>query len=70
LNRTFEEIRFSSEKPPAITGIPSVSHDEMRLKLETVSSDTTIPPGLNCRLQVMMITIIITQLMQVSGMEV
>ena len=46
LNRTFEEIRFSSEKPPAITGIPSVSHDEMRLKLETVSSDTTIPPGL------------------------
>ena len=46
LNRTFEEIRFSSEKPPAITGIPSVSHDEMRLKLETVPTDTVIPPGL------------------------
>ena len=46
LNRTFEEIRFSAEKPPEIIGIPSVSHDEMRLKLETVTSNTTIPPGL------------------------
>ena len=46
LNRTHDEIRFATEKPPEITGIPSISHDQMRLKLETVSSDTTTPPGL------------------------
>ena len=46
LNRTHDEIRFNTEKPPAVTGIPDISHDEMRLKLVTVSADTTIPPGL------------------------
>ena len=38
-NRTHDEIRFETEKPPEITGIPRVGHDEMRLKLET-SSET------------------------------
>ncbi|AFS47591.1 hypothetical protein HIMB5_00008390 [alpha proteobacterium HIMB5] len=46
LNRTHEEIRFASEKPPEITGLPTVGHSEMRLKLTTVTSNTTIPPGL------------------------
>ena len=46
LNRTHDEIRFASEKPPEITGLPTVGHSEMRLKLVTVPSFTTIPPGL------------------------
>ena len=47
IDRTHEEIRFESEKPPQITGLPGVSHSEMRLKLETVDSQTTLPPGLS-----------------------
>ena len=46
LNRTHEEIRFATEKPPAITGIPSVSHGEMRLKLVTTTAAADLPPGL------------------------
>ena len=45
LNRTHEEIRFETEKPPVITGIPSISHDDMRLKLEKLTS-SVLPPGL------------------------
>ena len=47
IQRTHEAIRFRAEKPPAITGLPSISHDNMRLKLTTVSSQTTVPPGLS-----------------------
>ena len=47
LTRTHDAITFNSEKPPAIVGIPSVSHSDMRLKLDYVSSNTTIPPGLS-----------------------
>ena len=47
IQRTHEVIRFRSEKPPAITGLPSISHDNMRLKLTTVASQTTVPPGLS-----------------------
>ncbi|WP_075506355.1 PilW family protein [Candidatus Pelagibacter communis] len=47
LNRTYDDIIFRSEKPPEVTGIPDITHSEMRLKLVTVSTDTTIPPGLS-----------------------
>jgi len=46
LTRTHDAIVFNSEKPPAITGIPSVSHDEMRLKLVTTTVAANLPPGL------------------------
>ena len=46
LTRTHDAIVFNSEKPPAITGIPSVSHDEMRLKLVTTTAAANLPPGL------------------------
>ena len=47
LTRTYDAVTFNSEKPPAIVGIPSVSHSDMRLKLDYVSANTTIPPGLS-----------------------
>ena len=47
LTRTHEEIRFSAEKPPEITGVPRVNHDEMRLKLSTTTSIADLPPGLS-----------------------
>ena len=47
LNRTHDDLLFETEKPPAITGIPSVSHDEMRLKLVTTTPDANLPPGLS-----------------------
>ena len=47
LTRTFDEIRIESQKPPAITGIPSIGHSEMRLKLETTTSNSDLPPGLS-----------------------
>ena len=43
LNRTHDDLLFETEKPPAITGIPSVSHDEMRLKLVTTTPDANLP---------------------------
>ena len=46
LNRTHPEINFATEKPPEITGLPTIGHSDMRLKLETVASNTTVPPGL------------------------
>ena len=46
IDRTHNEIRFETEKPPEITGIPGIGHSSMRLKLETVATETTIPPGL------------------------
>ena len=33
LNRTYDDIIFRSEKPPEVTGIPDITHSEMRLKL-------------------------------------
>ena len=45
--RTHEAIRFESEKPAAITGLPGVSHSEMRLKLETITLNSDLPPGLS-----------------------
>ena len=47
LQDTFPTIRIVSEKPPEITGIPSLSHDDMRIKATTVSANTTLPPGLS-----------------------
>ena len=44
LYRTFPAIRIETEKPPEITGIPSLNNDEMRLRATTSS---TLPPGLN-----------------------
>ena len=43
------EIRFEAEKPPVITGLPGVSHSDMRLKLTTVASETSLPPGLTAK---------------------
>ena len=47
LARTHPEIRYESQKPPAITGIPSIGHSEMRLKLVSVTDETNLPPGLS-----------------------
>ena len=68
IQRTHEVIRFRSEKPPAITGLPSISHDNMRLKLTTVASQTTVPPGYQFHLGMMTLMAIIW-LMLVNGME-
>ena len=46
LTRTYDAITFDTEKPPAITGIPSISHSEMRLKLVTTTASGNLPPGL------------------------
>jgi type II secretory pathway component PulJ len=46
LTRTYDAIRFETEKPPPITGLPSLSHDQMRLKLITTTVSSDLPPGL------------------------
>ena len=46
IDRTHNELRFEAEKPPVINGLPGVSHSDMRLKLTTVASETSLPPGL------------------------
>ena len=45
-SRTHDGIKFESQKPPEIIGIPSIGHSEMRLKLETTTSNN-LPPGLS-----------------------
>ena len=45
--RTHERILISAEKPPEITGIPSISHAQMKLKLtKTGSASENLPSGL------------------------
>ena len=44
--RTIEAIRFETEKPPVITGIPGINHSQMRLKLESSTPTKDLPPGL------------------------
>ena len=43
---THKAIRFESEKPAEITGLPSVGHTEMRLKLSALANNA-LPPGLS-----------------------
>ena len=51
LTRTYPldhaDILYKAEKPPAIIGIPSLSQDEMRLKLTTTTTSSALPPGLS-----------------------
>ena len=47
LDGTHDRIRIESQKPPAITGIPTIGHSEMRLKLVSVTTETNLPPGLS-----------------------
>jgi type II secretory pathway component PulJ len=47
LDSTYDKIRIESQKPPAITGIPSIGHSEMRLKLVSVTTQANLPPGLS-----------------------
>jgi prepilin-type N-terminal cleavage/methylation domain-containing protein len=45
-SRTHDGIKFESQKPPEIIGLPGIGHNQMRLRLDSLTTNNNLPPGL------------------------